>query len=80
MPGDYTFHLYLAYSGDSMIELIQPVSGMSVFHEFMGSGELAGGVQHIGFMVDESAYEAAVSRLASTGARRRRPSKFRRRR
>lgn len=65
-PGDYTFHLYLAYSGNSMIELIQPVSGMSVFHEFL-ERQPQGGVQHIGFMVDESAYAAAVSRLASTG-------------
>lgn len=65
-PGDYEFHLYLAYSGNSMIELIQPVSGTSIFQEFL-QRQPQGGVQHVAFMVDEAKYANAVSRLAQRG-------------
>ena len=65
-PGDYAFHLYMAYSGGALLELIQPVSGTSVFSEFLNR-QPQGGVQHVAFMVDESKYAATVSRLAQRG-------------
>ena len=34
-PGNFTFHLYLASSGDSMLELIQPISGQSIFQDYL---------------------------------------------
>ena len=34
-PGVFSFHLYLAYSGDSLLELIQPVSGQSIFTDYL---------------------------------------------
>ncbi len=40
--------LAMAYSGGSFIELIQPVSGRSVFQDFIDEHP-AGGVQHIAF-------------------------------
>lgn len=32
-PGDWVCNLYIAYAGDTQIELIQPVSGESMFNE-----------------------------------------------
>lgn len=65
-PGDYVFHLYMAYSGGALLELIQPVSGTSVFSEFLQRCP-TGGVQHVAFMVNESEYVATISRLAHRG-------------
>ena len=33
-PGDWVCHLYFAYAGDTQIELIQHVSGTSIYDEF----------------------------------------------
>lgn len=65
-PGDYEFHLYLAYSGDSMLELIQPVSGSSMYQDFLAK-QPKGGVQHMAYMVAETEFEAAVSQLTNQG-------------
>ncbi len=34
-PGEWVCHLYFAYAGDTQIELIQHVSGKSIFHDFL---------------------------------------------
>ncbi len=65
-PADYIFHLYLASSGDSMLELIQPVSGQSIFQDYLDTHP-EGGVQHIAYMVDETEMDIAVSELTSKG-------------
>ena len=65
-PADYTFHLYLAYSGNSMVELIQPVSGKSIFQDFLDS-QPDGGVQHIAVMVPVAELEEAASKLTAKG-------------
>ena len=52
-PGDFEFHLYLTYSGETLLELIQPVSGSSIYQDFLDKhGE--GGVQHVAYIVPES--------------------------
>ena len=63
-PGDFEFHLYLAYSGDSMLELIQPVSGNSMYQDFLAT-QPRGGVQHIAYVVPEAEFEEAVSQVAN---------------
>jgi catechol 2,3-dioxygenase-like lactoylglutathione lyase family enzyme len=65
-PGNYTFHLYLAYSGDSMLELIQPVSGQSIYQDYLNLHP-DGGVQHIAYMVPEAELDKAVSELIAKG-------------
>jgi hypothetical protein len=65
-PADYVFHLYLAYSGDMMVELIQPVSGQSIFQDFLDSHP-EGGAQHIAYMVPEAELTKAVSELITSG-------------
>ena len=61
-PADFEFHLYMAYSGDSMLELIQPVSGRSLFSDFLDRHG-HGGVQHVAYAVPESEFDPAVTRM-----------------
>lgn len=65
-PGDFEFHLYLAYSGGSILELIQPVSGKSIYTDFLDA-QGKGGVQHIAYMVAEAEFNAAVAHLTNQG-------------
>lgn len=64
-PGNWVCHLYLAYAGDTQIELIQPVSGESMFRESLDRHGDA--VQHVAYWLDDSAYDAAASRLTAAG-------------
>jgi len=65
-PAEFEFHLYLALSGETMVELIQPVSGRSIYADFLNT-EPKGGVQHIAYSVPEADHEAAVSQLTEKG-------------
>lgn len=65
-PGNYSFHLYMAYSGDTMLELIQPVSGQSIYQDYLDIHP-EGGVQHIAFTVMEDEFEKATSELSNKG-------------
>jgi methylmalonyl-CoA/ethylmalonyl-CoA epimerase len=56
---NFQFHLYLALSGDSMLELIQPISGVSMYSDFLATHP-EGGIQHIAYAVDESDFNEAV--------------------
>jgi methylmalonyl-CoA/ethylmalonyl-CoA epimerase len=67
-PGDFTFHLYMTVSGDSLLELIQPVSGHSIFQEFLDTHP-QGGVQHVAFIVPEAEFDAEVAQLEQKGYR-----------
>ena len=67
-PGNYSFHLYLAYSGGSMLELIQPVSGQSMYQEYIDRHP-EGGVQHIAYLVPESELDKSISELKNKGFR-----------
>ena len=64
--GDYSFHLYLTYSGDTLLELIQPVSGQSIFQDYLKQYP-QGGVQHIAYMVPERELSKAISELIDKG-------------
>ena len=65
-PGDFVFHLYMAYSGGALLELIQPVSGTSIFQEFLADHP-AGGVQHVAYLVPEEEFAGAVAELTARG-------------
>jgi catechol 2,3-dioxygenase-like lactoylglutathione lyase family enzyme len=62
-PGDFHYHLSLGYAGDLAVELIQHLSGNSIYKEFLDQkGE---GVHHLGFLVGD--HERAVRDLAANG-------------
>jgi 4-hydroxyphenylpyruvate dioxygenase-like putative hemolysin len=50
-PGNWRFRIALATVGSFSLELIQPLSGESIYSEFLEQhGE--GGIQHLGIVVD----------------------------
>ncbi|CDO35187.1 MULTISPECIES: VOC family protein [Novosphingobium] len=53
----------VSYSGDTMIELIQPGTAPSTYREFLESGQ--SGVHHFGTFVDD--YEACMARARAQG-------------
>lgn len=65
-PGDYVFHLYMAYSGDTLVEIIQPVSGQSIFQDYLDKHP-EGGVQHIAYIVPEAEFQNSILELTKSG-------------
>lgn len=62
-PGDFTVDISLAYAGDLQLELIAPVSGESIYTEFLTrSGP---GLHHVCFEVDD--VDLACVRAAAAG-------------
>ena len=64
-PGNWVCNLHIAYAGDTQIELIQPVSGASMFQESLDRHGDA--VQHVAYWLDDSDYDAAAAHLESSG-------------
>jgi len=64
-PGNWVFNLHIAYAGDTQIELIQPVSGASMFQESLDQHGDA--VQHVAYWLDDADYDAAAAHLESSG-------------
>jgi hypothetical protein len=50
-PGNWRFRIALANVGGFSLELIQPLSGESIYSEFLEKHG-AGGIQHLGIVVD----------------------------
>jgi methylmalonyl-CoA/ethylmalonyl-CoA epimerase len=67
-PADFEFHLYLAMSGGTMLELIQPVSGKSIYTDFLAQ-QKNGGIQHIAYAVQVAAFDDAVAQLKNQGVK-----------
>lgn len=65
VPGDSDIFgaVAVAYSGDTMIEIIQPGSVRTTYTEFLGSGQK--GVHHIGTFVDD--FDAVMAEAAKRG-------------
>ena len=57
---------YLCYAGDTMLEVIQPVSGPSIYADFL-ERHGGGGVHHVAVMVEASEFDAAVADLTGKG-------------
>ncbi|WP_343701455.1 VOC family protein [Chitinophaga sp.] len=55
-----------AYNGGTFIELVQPVSGQSMFHDYLARYP-AGGTQHIAFRLPVSDFERITGDLRKQG-------------
>lgn len=64
-PGDWVCNLHIAYAGDTQIELIQPVSGSSIFQESLD--RYGDSVQHVAYWLDDEDYDAAAAHMESSG-------------
>jgi len=64
-PANWVCHLSVAYAGDTQIEIIQPVSGASVYQESLDRHGDA--VQHVAYWLDESEYDAAAAHMVEAG-------------
>ncbi|MBD2754142.1 VOC family protein [Spirosoma validum] len=56
------------YNGSAFIELIQPVSGQSMFHDYLARYP-TGGTQHLAFRLPVSDFERVTSELREQGYR-----------
>jgi hypothetical protein len=65
-PGKFVFHLYLGYSGETTIELIQPVSGQSMYQDYLDLHP-EGGVQHIAYMLPVADLDKAIAEMTDKG-------------
>jgi hypothetical protein len=54
------------YNGGTFIELIQPLSGQSVFHDYLAKNP-AGGVQHLAFQLAVSEFDAVINDIIQQG-------------
>ncbi|AYF77779.1 VOC family protein [Nocardia yunnanensis] len=62
-PADFTAHIALSYSGDTQLELIQPVRGRSIYTEFLERG--GPGLHHI--CTEPADFDAALKDAAAQG-------------
>ena len=62
-PADFTAHISMAYVGEMQLELIQPVSGESIYTEFLE--RTGGGLHHLCWEVDD--LDAALDRAGAAG-------------
>lgn len=60
-PADFTAHISLSYSGDTQLELIQPVRGSSIYTEFLERG--GPGLHHI--CLEPQDFDAALKDAAA---------------
>ena len=56
----------MAYSGGTFIELIQPVSGNSIFQDYIDKNP-AGGIQHIAYSIPVDKLDKVISEFADKG-------------
>jgi hypothetical protein len=54
------------YNGGTFIELVQPLSGQSMFHDYLAAHP-AGGTQHLAFRLPVSDFEKVVEEMSSRG-------------
>src|SRR5215203_5854225 len=56
----------MAYSGGTFIEIIQPLSGQSVFQDYLHKNP-AGGLQHIAYSIPVAYFDQVVSEFVGKG-------------
>lgn len=64
VPGDWL--TTQTYNGGTFIELVQPLSGQSMFHDYL-SKYPAGGTQHLAFRLPVSDFERITGELREQG-------------
>lgn len=62
-PADFTIHVSIVYVGDLQLEVIQPVTGTSIYSEFLERN--GPGLHHVCFDVEDM--EAALAGVAALG-------------
>ena len=65
-PSDAENLVAQAYSGGTFIELIQPVSGNSMFHDYLDKNP-AGGIQHVAYRIPVAKLDKVISGFADKG-------------
>jgi methylmalonyl-CoA/ethylmalonyl-CoA epimerase len=55
-----------AYNGSAFIELVQPVSGQSMFHDYLDKNP-SGGVQHLAYRLPINGFDQVVAGLREQG-------------
>ena len=65
-PCDAESLVSIAYSGGTFIELIQPLSGRSIFQDYLAKNP-AGGVHHIAYSIPVANLDNAISEMANKG-------------
>jgi hypothetical protein len=58
-PADYTVHVSLGYAGGQQLELIQPVSGVNLYTEFLAAH--GPGLHHVAWIPDD--FDSTIARL-----------------
>jgi len=56
----------MAYSGGTFIELIQPISGNSIFQDYLDRNP-AGGIQHVAYTIPVDKLNKVISEFADNG-------------
>ncbi|MBC9909762.1 VOC family protein [Chitinophaga varians] len=64
VPGDWL--TTQTYNGGTFIELVQPLSGQSMFHDYLNQYP-AGGTQHLAFRLPVSGFEQITRELREQG-------------
>jgi methylmalonyl-CoA/ethylmalonyl-CoA epimerase len=65
-PSEAEWLVSIVYSGGSFIELIQPLSGQSIFQDYLEKNP-GGGVQHIAYTMPFAELDGAISELTEKG-------------
>ena len=65
-PSDAESLVAIAYSGGTFIELIQPISGNSIFQDYLDKNP-AGGIQHVAYSIPVAKLDKVISEFADKG-------------
>ena len=63
-PSDAESLVAMAYSGGTFIELIQPISGNSIFQDYLDKNP-AGGMQHVAYSIPVARLDKVISEFAA---------------
>lgn len=65
-PCDAESLVTIAYTGETFIELIQPLTGRSIFRDYLDTNP-AGGVQHIAYSTPVANLDKVIAQMANKG-------------
>src|SRR6187402_2894654 len=65
-PSDAESLVAMAFSGGTFIELIQPVSGNSIFQDYIDKNP-AGGIQHVAYSIPVAKLDKVISEFLDKG-------------
>ena len=65
-PSEAESLVTLAYTGETFIEIIQPLSGRSIFQDYLDANP-AGGIHHIAYSVPIADLDKVISEMATKG-------------